>query len=172
MTNNIKNPLDKVKRLNQLSQEMINEYATIIEKLLTQIGYIFVGENRNVCAELSTKNMKRFKLFREHFSFGINLWYGTSKYITCEDLTFPKDDELYLYDDDSYGKAVYFSVSLNVALNPERKFFKLYIRDNMNILPSIYQKYEQKHSNFDEVVSVLTAITDALQEHPYNPFTN
>lgn len=134
---------------------------------MEEIGFTWVAGDYQVCEETSDKNLNRFKLFQQSMMvLGISLWHGSSKFIPCDDLAFPSDDEFGWYRKDSNGKELLITISIYVGKTRGSskivKEFHTYIVDEMNVIPIEYRNYKHSFENLDDLHMLLQRINDSL----------
>jgi hypothetical protein len=161
-----------------------------------EIGYVWVGKREDVCSETPQEQLKRFKLYKGFWEdtktrlFSITLWSGTSKYIKCDDLTWPgwEDPDLEALNSNNKLLIVQLTISWKNIVEPDIKVggdigkiikmiadadaaspkveqHHLLVVDRMNaIANSKYSDYSNKYTNLSDVKLELEKIRSIVSQ--------
>jgi hypothetical protein len=160
-------PLSLAAQYRLVSEALEEEYGEQVQAALNEIGYVYVGERRQICRENPKEPMRRFKLHHLStiFSWGIMLWHGTSEFIPCEPSPRPTREE----DFGPYTSATNdqdTQINLRVSFeegDPQRPYIEVSVWDDGKLLPPHFDKSHPTFSSMQDVIDYLQLIKDTIR---------
>jgi len=142
-------------------EEIAAKYGDLVKKELYEIGYAYIGERKFNCDENRQHSQKRFKINDRKDSYGVDLWYGTSQWVDCDEASDNDEAENPTYEINN--KSIYLSIFI-FQLNENLEII-FNIVDRLDILYLKSGFSHQELTSIDDLLTKLNKVRSDLQKH-------